>query len=164
VTRGFFVPLLLLAATGAMAEQTPQSAATVTEIMGPAIRVSDVKKSIDFYRDGLGMAVRGEFGAGATLETMLVAGNKPESPMLILLSAKAPAEPSVITHGNGYGRLVVRVSQIGGIVLRLHGKGYAATEPRAVAGLYCMAMATDPDGYKIEMVEKQGDGGQCNGS
>ena len=56
-------------------------------------------------------------------------------------------------QSNGFDRVVMRVNDLGGLALRLRRLGYTITDVRDVAMGYRMAVATDPDGYKLELVE-----------
>ncbi len=122
-------------------------------MMGPALHVSNLPEALRFYVDGLGMGKLFEMGPPQRHETMLGFGGSIGQPAIILLSnSTGPAPPAPIM-GNKFDRLVMRVSGIGELVARLRKLGFAATDVRAVAMGYSMAVATDPEGYKVELVE-----------
>ena len=134
------------------AKPTTITAAAVA-LFGPALHVSDVGKAVKFYTEGLGMRVVMEMGPPKRHETMISFGTLPRQPGLILLSDGTAKTPPKIMQSNGFDRLVMRVNDLGEVVLRLRRLGYSASDVKDVAMGYRMATATDPDGYKLELVE-----------
>jgi lactoylglutathione lyase len=119
------------------------------------IRVWDLDRSVAFYRQAFGLeeSHRLEFPTFTLLYL-----REPESGCEIELTwNKGQAEP--YTHGTGYGHVAFCVDDLEGqraLMLRL---GYAAADikslvaPRGSARFF---FATDPDGYKIEVLERAG--------
>lgn len=140
--------VLLAPAASAQPVQPPADG-----LIGPALFVSNVPRALAFYRDGLGMKVGIEMGAPARHETILTFGGDPRAPGIILLSDQTAKTPAPIEHGHGYDRVVLRVGDLGAIEGRLKRGGFATTPIRDVAMGYRMMLATDPDGYKLELVE-----------
>lgn len=141
-----------LLAPAAWAQPAPSPAAS-DGLIGPALFVTDVARALKFYRDGLGMKVGIEMGAPAHHETILTFGGDPRAPGIILLSDQTAKTPAPIEHGHGYDRVVLRVGDLTAVEARLKGGGFTTTPIRDVAMGYRMMLATDPDGYKLELVE-----------
>ena len=133
--------------------QTPASPAA-TALLGPSMHVANVERSLAFYVKALGMRVNLQIGPANNRETMLGFGQDSSQAGIILLSDETGAKPRPIAHAHGFSRLVVRVTDIAGVVARLRAAGFTASDVRDVAQGYRMAMATDPDGYKLELVER----------
>ena len=131
---------------------TPQ-ATTTSALLGPALFVRDVQRSLAFYVTGLGMKVAIEMGPPQHRETILNFGGDPRSAGLILLSDQTATSPSPIEHGHGFDRVILRIANLGATEARLKAGGFATTPIRDVAQGYRMMTATDPDGYKLELVE-----------
>ena len=150
-------PVLLLAtalvSAPALADDSPAADAGAVAMMGPVINVGSRDRSVAFYTKGLGMAVQMDMGADKRHETMLGFASDRTRPGLILLSDLTAKSPPRFTHGNAFERIVLRVRNINGVVARLKSLGYQAGDVRDVAMGYRMAMATDPDGYRLELVE-----------
>jgi len=106
-----------------------------------------------FYTEGLGMKLQMQMGPPNHHETMLGFAGDPRQPGIILLSDGTSQTPPAIVHGNAMEQLAMRVSNLPALVERLRRMGYAASDVRDVAMGYRMAKATDPDGYKLELVE-----------
>ena len=135
------------------AKDKAASPVAAVAMMGPALHVSNLPEELRFYVDGLGMGKLFEMGPPQRHETMLGYGGSMGQPAIILLSDSTGLAPPAPVMGNKFDRLVMRVSGIGELVARLRKLGFAATDVRAVAMGYSMAVATDPEGYKVELVE-----------
>lgn len=144
----------LLAATPALAEGAPPAPAPVAvALLGPALNVSQLDREVKFYVEGLGMKVLMQMGQTKRHETMLGFANDPRQPGLILMSDSTASNLPPKAMGDGFDRLVMRISSLPQLVLKLRGMGYSISDVRNVAMGYSMAFATDPEGYKLELVE-----------
>jgi lactoylglutathione lyase len=128
----------------------------VPKIIHSMIRVLDLERSIGFYGDVLGMreSHRLEFPDFA-----LVYLRDAQSGCEIELTwNKGQAEP--YTHGSGYGHVGVVVEDAAATHAALVAKGYAPAAvkefKRGDALLARFFFIQDPDGYKIEMLERHG--------
>lgn len=137
-----------LIAAPALAQPAPAPAGM---LMGPALHVGDLAKSLRFYTEGLGMKVGIKMGPPERRETILGFGD-PSQPGIILLSKPAATGPT-FEAGHGYDRSVLRMTDLPAVVARLRSLGFTASDVHEVAMGYRMALATDPDGYKLELVE-----------
>ncbi|PLK26205.1 VOC family protein [Novosphingobium sp. TH158] len=124
-------------------------AATSLAMVIPALNVSDVAASSRFYVDALGMKLL----AQRHNETFLSLGPDAKQPVVMLMRDPELKQNPVITQGTGFNRLVLRVAGLTEIVARLKAGGYKVSDIRDVSMGYRMAMATDPDGYRLELVE-----------
>lgn len=150
--RAFLLAAALISVP-ALAGDAPAAEAGVVGVLGPVINVGNRDRSVAFYTKGLGMVVQMDMGADKRHETMLGFAADRTHPGIILLSDQTAKSPPSFAHGNAFERIVLRVSNIDGVVARLKSLGYQAGNVRDVAMGYRMAMATDPDGYKLELVE-----------
>lgn len=135
----------------AVADEKPAGEAVA--LLGPAINVASRDRSVEFYGKGLGMVVLMDMGSDKRHETMLGFAADRTRPGIILMSDKTAKTPPALTHGTAFDRIVLRISGIDAVVVRLRAMGYKAGDVRDVAMGYRMAMATDPDGYRLELVE-----------
>jgi lactoylglutathione lyase len=126
------------------------------KIIHTMIRVLDLERSLKFYADVLDLheSHRLDFPDFA-----LVYLRNTENDMEVELTLnKGRAEP--YTHGDGYGHIGVVVADAAASRAALVAKGY---EPAAVKEfkrgdelLARFFFIQDPDGYKIEMLERHG--------
>lgn len=165
------VPMLILAApAGAQSVGNPPMG-DEDGIVGPAFHVSDLARSLKFYKDVLGMRVAMQFGATGMLDirareaagklaegnpqtTMVFSTSNPLSPMIMLLPEPA-GSPRKIQEGYGYARLAMRVANLPAVNERLKAAGFAPGEIRGAHGTLQIMMVRDPDGYLVEMIERK---------
>lgn len=127
--------------------------AAQNSIVGTALYVTDVARSIRFYRDILGMTVRLQFGPKDKPDVLMGFGADPTKPNLMLLSDRSATPAAKIDHGHGFDRFVVMMADTPAVAARLRAAGFAAADPREVHGTSMMLMVTDPDGYKVEIID-----------
>jgi lactoylglutathione lyase len=119
------------------------------------IRVQDLDRSIAFYRQvfGLEESHRLEFPTFTLLYL-----REPESGSEIELTwNKGQAEP--YTHGTGYGHVAFCVDDLAGHRETLLRHGYSAGDIKSLVasgGSARFYFTADPDGYKIEVLERTG--------
>ncbi len=120
------------------------------------IRVLDLDKSMDFYQRafGLDLAQRFDFD-----DFTLAYLRNDESDFEIELTWNhGQQEP--YTHGSGYGHVALSVDDCEAEHDRLVGEGFAPNPVKQMAHdgqkLARFFFVEDPDGYKIEVVERQG--------
>lgn len=122
-------------------------------IVGPALYVSDMARSLRFYRDALGMTVRFQFGPKDKPDVVIGFGADPMKPSLLLLTDRSVTPPRKVEQAHGFDRVVVMVNDTPALVEKLRAAGFAASLPREVHGTSMMMMVTDPDGYKVEVID-----------
>jgi lactoylglutathione lyase len=120
------------------------------------IRVKDLDKSIDFYTRLLGMKLtrRTDFPSGEFTLAFVGYGDESDSTVIELTHNWGQEEPYDL--GSGFGHLAVAVPDIYGVCETLEKEGVKI--PRAPGpmkhGGSVIAFIEDPDGYKIELIER----------
>ena len=128
----------------------------MTKMIHTMIRVSDLERSLKFYRDALELEIKDQYVFDGFSLTYLV---NPETDFeLELTHNHDQSEP--YTHGNGYGHLAVSVEDIAATHRRLNSLDIETSgikvfyhQERHLATFFFI---TDPDGYKIEFLQRQG--------
>ena len=131
-----------------------------SSILYTMIRVSDLERSIAFYRDALGMSEmrRETFTEGRFTLVFMGYGSGRDGPTIELTWNWSDQEYS---HGNGFGHIALGVANIYRACSRLKGMGIAITrDPGPMTHAVDetgdsehIAFLADPDGYKIELIE-----------
>lgn len=120
------------------------------------VRVRDLDRSLDFYRSAFALepADRFEFESF----TLVYLRNAEAEFELELTANKGRDEP--YQPGDGYGHLAFCVADLDGTRERLAGAGIEATAIKELAHdgrkLARFFFITDPDGYKLEVLERHG--------
>lgn len=112
------------------------------------LRVTDLDRSLAFYT-ALGFARLGrvpetDFGSLTMLKL-------PDDPFISLELVHDPARP--VTDIGAVNHLVVQVDDLGATIADLATKGVTAEPPADLDGGMRTAWLTDPDGYRIELVQ-----------
>lgn len=119
------------------------------------IRVGDLDKSIDFYRDVLGMRLiwRQDFSSGRFSLAFLAYGDMREHTALELTHNWDTPSYDL---GEGYGHIALEVDDVTNACEEFRSKGAKVVrEPGPMnAGYVELAFLEDPDGYKIELLNK----------
>ena len=120
------------------------------------LRVLHEDRSVDYYRRALGLTVADRFAFdGFTLLYLRSA----DSPFELELTVNHDrSEPYVL--GDGYGHLAVAVDDLDAERARLDGEGLSPGPIREMAlpagGAARFLFLTDPDGYRIEVLQRRG--------
>jgi lactoylglutathione lyase len=119
------------------------------------IRVADLDRAAAFYQHAFGLqeSHRLEFPSFTLLYL-----REAESGFEIELTWNR-AQTEAYTHGSGYGHMAFCVDDLEGQHARLRHLGYAPGDIKqlsAPTGGARFFFATDPDGYKIEVLERAG--------
>ena len=128
----------------------------MAKIIHSMIRVLDLERSLKFYDDVLGLreSHRLDFPDFA----LVYLRNAENDCEIELTLNKGQAEP--YTHGSGYGHVGVVVNNVASTREALVAKGYEPAPvkefTRGDALLARYFFIQDPDGYKIEMLERHG--------
>lgn len=119
-------------------------------------RIVDPEKSIHFYVDKMGLKKVGEMNFDTATNYFFAVEEDAEEPMLELTHNHGQTEPYDL--GDGYSHVAFTVDDLGGTVAKLEEDGVEVTlQPKTmtVEGHdYKIAFVLDPDGYKIELVER----------
>jgi lactoylglutathione lyase len=120
------------------------------------IRVLDLEKSIDFYTRLLGMTLlrRKDYESGRFTLAFVGYGDEAGNTAIELTHNWDQKEPYAI--GSGFGHLAVGVRDIYGACERLAKEGVKIPRPPGPMkhGGSVIAFIEDPDGYKIELIER----------
>ena len=112
----------------------------LTQISIIMLGVTDMVKSLAFYRDLLGVGVKGQMEGFAFLDT--------GGAMLCLSQGLAKASSAIA----GATEVVFAVESVGKAYEALRQKGVAfVNEPRVVTGTSWAVNFTDPDGHKLSL-------------
>lgn len=121
------------------------------------IRVKDLDKSIDFYTRLLGMKLlrRTDFPEGKF--TLAFVGYGSEDSQAVIELTHNWDQDAPYDLGNGYGHVALGVPDIYGTCEALREAGASiAREPGPMKhGKTVIAFIDDPDGYKIELIERK---------
>ena len=120
------------------------------------VRVLDEKRAVDFYSRAFGLKVADKFDFGTFA---LIYLRNEESPFELELTVNND-QTAPYDLGNGYGHLAVTVDSVDAEHKRMDGEGLSPGalrdfkhEGRTLARFFFI---TDPDGYKIEVIERGG--------
>ena len=121
------------------------------------IRVRDLDKSIDFYTRLLGMKLlrRKDYPSGEFTLAFVGYGDEQGSTVVELTHNWGRSEPYDL--GTGFGHLAIGMPDIYGACDRLAAEGVAIPRPPGPMkhGGSVIAFIDDPDGYKIELIERK---------
>jgi lactoylglutathione lyase len=121
------------------------------------IRVKDLDKSIDFYTRLLGMneLSRRDYPSGEFTLAFVGYGDETSSTVIELTHNWGQEEPYDL--GTGFGHLAVGVPDIYGTCEALAAEGVSIPRPPGPMkhGGSVIAFIEDPDGYKIELIERK---------
>jgi lactoylglutathione lyase len=120
------------------------------------VRVKDLEASLDFYTRLLGMKLlrRKDFPGGEFTLAFVGYGEESETAVLELTYNWDHDEPYNL--GDGYGHIAIGVPDIYGTCERLEAEGANIPRPPGPMkhGSAVIAFVEDPDGYKIELIER----------
>jgi lactoylglutathione lyase len=137
-----------------MTEDTPTPGPT--RLLHTMLRVVDLDASIDFYTRHLGMKLlrQRDFPTGQFTLAFLGYGDEADHTVLELTHNWDQKEP--YDKGNGYGHIAVAVSDVYAACEKMAEDGVSIPRPPGPMkhGGAVIAFIEDPDGYKIELVER----------
>jgi lactoylglutathione lyase len=120
------------------------------------IRVGDLEKSIAFYTSVLGMRLlrRKDYPAGRFTLAFVGYGNEAENSVIELTYNW---DTSAYDLGNGFGHLAVEVEDAHRACEEVRKRGGKVVREAGPmnAGTTIIAFIEDPDGYKIEFIQKK---------
>lgn len=133
-----------------------QPIVTKARMLHTMIRVRDLDKSIDFYTRLLGMSLlRKSDSPGGRYSLAFVGyGDEASQAVIELTYNWDQAEPYTI--GSGFGHLAIGVADIYGVCEKLAAAGVKIPRPAGPVkhGTTVIAFIEDPDGYKIELIDR----------
>ena len=120
------------------------------------IRVLDEARSVNFYRTAMGLEIKDRFAFDSFT---LIYLTDPASPFELELTINH-GRTEAYNLGDGYGHLAVAVDDLEAARDRIEAAGAAPTPIRELnhggALLGRFFFAKDPDGYSIEVLQRQG--------
>lgn len=121
------------------------------------IRVRDLEKSKDFYSRHLGMKLLREKDFPGGRFTNAFMGYGDESGHTVLELTHNWDQEEAYTHGSGFGHIAVAVPDIHAACERMKADGVNIPRPPGPMkhGTTVIAFIEDPDGYKIELIERK---------
>ena len=123
-------------------------------ILHTMLRVGDLEKSIAFYTAVLGMKLlrRKDYPEGKYTLAFVGYGEESEGAVLELTYNWGVTSYEI---GSGYGHVAIAVDDINKACADVVTKGGAVTYgPALHGGTTWIAFIVDPDGYKIELIER----------
>jgi len=122
------------------------------------LRVRDLDRSVAFYTGLMGMKElrRSEVPGGRYTLCFVGYGDEASSSVIELTYNWDQAEPYEV--GSGFGHLAVGMPDVYAACERLKAAGAKITRDAGPVkhGTTVIAFVTDPDGYKIELIERAG--------
>jgi len=119
------------------------------------IRVRDLDKSIDFYTRHMGMELlsRDDYPSGEFTLAFVGYGDEKDNTVIELTHNWGTDDYEL---GDSFGHLAFGVKDIYGVCQRLATEGVPVPRPPGPMkhGSTILAFVEDPDGYKIELIER----------
>ena len=126
------------------------------QILHTMIRVKDLDKSIEFYTGLLGMELlsRNDYPGGKF--TLAFVGYGDASSNAVIELTHNWDQQEAYDLGNGFGHVAIGVPDIYDTCEKLEAAGANIPRPPGAMmhGTTVIAFVDDPDGYKIELIEK----------
>ena len=120
------------------------------------LRVGDLQRSIDFYTQVLGMQLlrRKDYPDGKFTLAFVGYGDEADQTVLELTHNW---DTKVYDLGNGFGHIAVAVPDAAAACAAVKAKGGKVTREAGPMkhGTTVIAFVEDPDGYKIEFIERR---------
>ncbi|MGE5540068.1 MAG: lactoylglutathione lyase [Gemmatimonas sp.] len=121
------------------------------------IRVHDLERSIEFYTRLLGMTLlrRKDYPSGEFTLAFVGYGNESDASVIELTYNWSRKDAYAI--GDGFGHLAIGVADVAATCERLAREGVKIPRPAGPMkhGGGVIAFVEDPDGYKIELIERR---------
>ncbi len=142
--------------TSPTATTAPAAGIGKARMLHTMLRVFDLQKSLDFYARLLGMKVlrQSEVAAGRYTLAFVGYGDEAGSTVIELTYNWDQKEPYAI--GSGFGHLAIGVADVYATCEKLGQAGVKITRPPGPVkfGTTVIAFIEDPDGYKIELIQR----------
>jgi lactoylglutathione lyase len=126
-------------------------------ILHTMLRVGDLERSIAFYTDVLGMKLlrRRDFADGRF--TLAFVGFGPESEGAVI-ELTHNWDTQSYELGQGFGHVAIEVDDAYAACAQIKAKGGVVSREAGPMkhGTTVIAFAVDPDGYKIELIQRHG--------
>ncbi|MBH9337548.1 lactoylglutathione lyase [Pseudomonas aeruginosa] len=124
-------------------------------ILHSMLRVADLEAALEFYTRALDMRLlrRRDYPEGRF--TLAFVGYQDER-AAAALELTHNWDRDGYTQGDGYGHLAIAVEDAAGTCARARARGYRVTREAGLMqpGRSVIAFLEDPDGYKVELIQK----------
>ena len=128
----------------------------MAKVIHTMVRVMDEARSVKFYSDAFGLKVADRFPFDGF--TLVYLRNDENDVEIELTVNDGQSEP--YDHGNAYGHVAFCVDDLEAEHQRIKALGLEPTDPKTLnhdgKPLARFFFMTDPDGYKIEVLQRQG--------
>jgi lactoylglutathione lyase len=126
------------------------------EYVHTCYRVLDLERSIDFYTDKLGLELARKIPIGNDATNAFLAVPGDPEPRLELTLNHDREEPYAL--GEGYSHVAFAVQDLDALAEKLEEAGGVDFEskPHAMSSGTRIFFVRDPDGYRIEFIERKG--------
>lgn len=126
-------------------------------ILHTMLRVGDLKRSLDFYTNVLGMKLLRQNDYPDGKFTLAFVGYQDESEGAVL-ELTHNWDTDQYDLGNGYGHIALEVDDAYATCDAIKAKGGNVVREAGpmMHGTTVIAFVEDPDGYKIELIQKKG--------
>jgi lactoylglutathione lyase len=127
------------------------------QMLHTMLRVLDLEKSLDFYVGKLGMTLLRKTDYPSGEFTLAFVGYGDEKNNTVIELTHNWGQKEAYTIGTGFGHLALGVSDIYGVCKVLEDAGVKIPRPPGPMkhGGSVIAFIEDPDGYKIELIERK---------
>ncbi len=136
---------------------TTAAAGAGHRLLHTMIRVRDLDRSLEFYTGLLGMALlrRTDYEGGRFTLAFVGYGDEASAAVLELTHNWDQTDPYVT--GTGFGHIAIAVPDIVETCRRLAAAGVPVPRPPCpmAHGTTVLAFVEDPDGYRIELIERR---------
>jgi lactoylglutathione lyase len=122
-------------------------------VLHVAYHVADIDRALGFYTGVLGMKETMRIPLGKNLSEVILAFPESKSAGVILMWNTDRPKSAEIAIGEGYSRLVLRLSDVTASLAHLEKHNTPVVTPVTTFGNLKFAMVKDPDGYVIELLE-----------
>jgi len=140
-----------------MSDTNAQTDTSKFRLLHTMIRVKDLEKSIDFYTRLLGMKLmrKTDYPSGEFTLAFVGYGDESNDAVIELTHNWGQRDPYDL--GTGFGHLAIGVPDIYGTCEALAKEGVSIPRPPGPMkhGGSVIAFVEDPDGYKIELIERK---------
>jgi lactoylglutathione lyase len=147
---------LIMSEVQAKSERHANEEFGASRLLHTMLRVRDLDRSIDFYTRLLGMKLlrRKEYPSGEFTLAFVGYGDEVDHTVIELTYNWSQTEPYTI--GSGFGHLAIGVADVVKTCDRLAREGIKIPRPPGPMkhGGSIIAFIVDPDGYKIELIER----------
>ncbi len=125
-------------------------------ILHTMLRVGDLDRSINFYTDVMGMQLLRKSDNEQYRYTLAFVGYQPEKEGAVL-ELTYNWDESEYDLGTGYGHIAIEVDDAADTCEAIRNAGGTVTREAGPVkgGSTVIAFVQDPDGYKIELIEKK---------